>query len=824
MVRSSIKSPPLAELMALHSSSFISQKLYTYLDSRRYHSTMDLDNTHEESVIVVATRALTPLQSFLALASPNTCQDDCTGLLNADTDENPPDNEFGEILCGSARKVQATSTGLDDGEAEKGNESEIDIQSERPAIHAAGLKNANDIESLTPELTQHDDMETSPGPSQSCINESLAQKLAPLRRAVANESDGDLEQVDQDHTKTDHSKLGDEPHTIPRVEAEEAPKECMMQDPGLVTSQQYQEPSVHSPVYYDITDGFEEHNLQPICPFIISQDDGDFIDQCCDYVQQYSLEGNSKEAIHGMIGSLRDDISCEPGWSDGSQWMNLIKDGSGERLKGSLRFALLAVGFARWNASQVQFLEETAGMKSKTAAQAVLNRLIRPSPKKNDPQLKAWERQRRNIGLTLTRGPDQITVLDSTGRTDYNEFRARLTSAELLDAAPPGVPGDDVLEKLIQNIQSASTFDEVLVSNANFRFRSDLLQRLRPGQWLHADIIVACLHLSDSLPHARVGISVPIHRTDDPSQPVPRPFEVAAKRISEWHSRCPGEPIVSFFPLLQHNNHFSLLEINETDQSIYHYDSSDTEVSNHIKQALFEEVDLEAFKDFKFKDILPAMITMESAKDKLLSEGTVCLEDSNLWQDISDMEKNKFPFGSEEGLDFCIQHVLSKPYIRYLAKCYFGQRCVLAHWLRYRAFPGHTICFRRGGHDAGRRRLIIHLFSKGSKVRYFLRSHLVALPTEETEFLFFEVPQAAIIDGGFEAKDVKNGEVVIFDGRLCIELQEGYVIALVLATEDVVGRWPPMKLTNFPGLAEKIQKDMESDDIGVNFEITEHES
>jgi hypothetical protein len=60
---------------------------------------------------------------------------------------------------------------------------------------------------------------------------------------------------------------------------------------------------------------------------------------------------------------------------------------------------------------------------------------------------------------------------------------------------------------------------------------------------------------------------------------------------------------------------------------------------------------------------------------------------------------------------------------------------------------------------------------------------------------------------------------VVFDARLNIELQEGYLITLLFATEDVVNKWPPMLLPDLPGLAEKVRDEMETEKIGVNFVI-----
>lgn len=86
-------------------------------------------------------------------------------------------------------------------------------------------------------------------------------------------------------------------------------------------------------------------------------------------------------------------------------------------------------------------------------------------------------------------------------------------------------------------------------------------------------------------------------------------------------------------------------------------------------------------------------------------------------------------------------------------KSWFGERCVLVHCLRYKANPGQVICFRGGGPKAGRRRFMVHLLAKDSEVAYYGRSHLHQLPTEETEYLHYEIPKIALDEAGLPAED-----------------------------------------------------------------------
>jgi hypothetical protein len=73
---------------------------------------------------------------------------------------------------------------------------------------------------------------------------------------------------------------------------------------------------------------------------------------------------------------------------------------------------------------------------------------------------------------------------------------------------------------------------------------------------------------------------------------MPRPFEMAVKKIAAWHNEADDSAkLVSFFPLFQNQNHFTLLEVNERDDCIYHYDSlSEVEAVEFNSEALDGEV------------------------------------------------------------------------------------------------------------------------------------------------------------------------------------------------------------------------------------------
>lgn len=54
------------------------------------------------------------------------------------------------------------------------------------------------------------------------------------------------------------------------------------------------------------------------------------------------------------------------------------------------------------------------------------------------------------------------------------------------------------------------------------------------------------------------------------------------------------------------------------------------------------------------------MALPEDAENLLLKEGFFFAEDPALGDDISEMERRRFPYYSEYGLEFCSQHVLNQ--------------------------------------------------------------------------------------------------------------------------------------------------------------------
>ncbi|POR39531.1 Uncharacterized protein TPAR_09101 [Tolypocladium paradoxum] len=127
---------------------------------------------------------------------------------------------------------------------------------------------------------------------------------------------------------------------------------------------------------------------------------------------------------------------------------------------------------------------------------------------------------------------------------------------------------------LQREMAGSSPSGELRTSRGGFTAEIETLGRLHSTQWFNDQLVLLCLHLAQKRPYVRVGFSVPLHRDTGPSTVQHRPFEMVARKIKEWNDAEVEEACLAcFFPVLIHGNHFTLLEINQRDDSIYHYGS-----------------------------------------------------------------------------------------------------------------------------------------------------------------------------------------------------------------------------------------------------------
>ncbi|KAI1288770.1 hypothetical protein F5Y03DRAFT_79342 [Xylaria venustula] len=188
----------------------------------------------------------------------------------------------------------------------------------------------------------------------------------------------------------------------------------------------------------------------------------------------------------------------------------------------------------------------------------------------------------------------QLEKLLADGQTDPVVFRKSLQSCKLLSATPqiPDVYTD--VHTFQQEVRQSATGNILSVKGTGFSFEAETLSRLGGTEWFNDDLIIFCLHLADRLSYVRVGFCVPLHKQAKPQAKVVRPFERTSQVIKEWNAAEPHENLVCFFPLCHHGTHFSLLEVNQRDKTMYHYDSIKTD-RPYIKKACETQ-----FPEFKY--------------------------------------------------------------------------------------------------------------------------------------------------------------------------------------------------------------------------------
>ncbi|KAL7940065.1 hypothetical protein V8C42DRAFT_338668 [Trichoderma barbatum] len=373
---------------------------------------------------------------------------------------------------------------------------------------------------------------------------------------------------------------------------------------------------------------------------ILEQPIEEFARESCEQIRPFaSLEDPATyKVLYDSLKYMEDEK--KPKWSSGTEWASLVTKGYNSRQIGSVNYAMTAMAFTKWHTSQVALLSD---MSSSTASQLVTRRLIGNKPDGGDEQ-KNWDRQRKKINTHLARGrkwcrlvknlsigilfknpwdlvktkdaaltwfiekisedqgkmfilkslTTQLEYLINNGKTDNRKFENELRrEGYLADNNKKSV--DTLLDTLYSEVeQSISSKCRSLLIHGTHTLEVDSLQRLKGNTWLNDDVIIACLHLSDKMEFVRIGFSVPIHKPASPNSPIKRPFERTAAQVATWHKEL-GESLVCFFPLLQYNNHFTLLEINYREGYIFHYNSIKSNC-NDVKEAYEKEQVLSNFR------------------------------------------------------------------------------------------------------------------------------------------------------------------------------------------------------------------------------------
>ncbi|KAL5082939.1 hypothetical protein Trisim1_002515 [Trichoderma cf. simile WF8] len=334
--------------------------------------------------------------------------------------------------------------------------------------------------------------------------------------------------------------------------------------------------------------------------------------------------------------SLLQDVENEGEWESGLKLLSEIESARGIMDWGSIKYAIAAMRFAKWHESQVNLtverIQSTESLKKtskgtspeaavKEASKSVTSELIRHTLAEGSQEARRIQ-LRKNIGTYLTRGrkwyrlvlafgfgilffdlwtlvktpnqeldllitelqedqgkmiifkglEEQVVNLFKEKRTNKQQFDKYLRSNNCF-AVDNEESTDPELDAFYEEVIRLSTGDRLVIRGTGHTFDKESLLTLRPDTWLNGDIVVAFLHLSVKLDFVRVWKSIPMHQTPNTHIPLRRPFECAAAQVSKWRAELGPSTLVCLFPLLLNDNHFTLLEINDREGYIYHYNS-----------------------------------------------------------------------------------------------------------------------------------------------------------------------------------------------------------------------------------------------------------
>ncbi|KAI1416924.1 hypothetical protein F5Y13DRAFT_204285 [Hypoxylon sp. FL1857] len=409
---------------------------------------------------------------------------------------------------------------------------------------------------------------------------------------------------------------------------------------------------------------------------MVTQSNAEFARESINQVDNFKLPRSSLQTYKTIFTSLKPEKCGKVKWSDGSEWMVLVEAALHDRRRSSIQYALTAMAFSRWYSSQ----KELSTLPPRAAASEVSGRLLGLAPEDESAKT-AWERRRKNLTTHLTRGRkwtklveqlgfgilfksawtlakaddhsltelitllqessvkmlilrllgEQMGILLETGQTRPVTLQRALEEQGILDMPSPpsaSITSTEVVE-LQESMRKASKTGQFQVQGIPFQFHVDTLDDLREESWFHDELILLCLHLADQLPNVRVGFSVPIHQNMRGRQqrPLRDPFERAVSQIEEWNKAEIKNHLICFFPLLQHDNHFSLLEINQQDNFIYHYDSKGYDTCD-IQAACKKQFPRLHYKDQRTPRQLDAFscgpLVVAMARRRMLSQEVVC--------------------------------------------------------------------------------------------------------------------------------------------------------------------------------------------------------
>jgi hypothetical protein len=149
---------------------------------------------------------------------------------------------------------------------------------------------------------------------------------------------------------------------------------------------------------------------------------------------------------------------------------------------------------------------------------------------------------------------------------------------------------DAAVDSLIEEVRSKAVGErkDAITVDGRAEVSCQTLDDLRQGRWIDNWMITAAIQMADKPYFIRYHHCVPF---DIPGRRglkcVPRPLAGWRRTVDADREAQHGKnTLVHFCPINLNANHFTLLEINEREEKIYHYDSwasEDVITSGHAK-------------------------------------------------------------------------------------------------------------------------------------------------------------------------------------------------------------------------------------------------
>jgi 16S rRNA C967 or C1407 C5-methylase (RsmB/RsmF family) len=140
---------------------------------------------------------------------------------------------------------------------------------------------------------------------------------------------------------------------------------------------------------------------------LINQNDDDFIQESQEQLREFSAPTNPDKEYMSLLEFLNKTSEATPS-SNCSGWLFLLDSGYGDRKKGTIRYAVIAIAFARWHASEVQFVEgaKTVQQESRQVSARILDPIV---------ETRQREQQRKRLGTHLARGRKWLRLVEGLG-------------------------------------------------------------------------------------------------------------------------------------------------------------------------------------------------------------------------------------------------------------------------------------------------------------------------------------------------------------------------------------------------------------------------